>query len=125
MKKLFFGLLLAVVTSGSTWAQKGMMGVGLNLTAHYALIDNGGFGVGGQAKFQYNISDFFRVEPSFSYIGKAARKDRGIFDITALVNFHGFIVSPRNVRPYFFAGFGYMQYQYHNTNSSKEIVGGS
>lgn len=124
MKKLILVLLLAVVTSGSAWAQKGMMGIGIGLTAHYALIDNGGFGVGGNIKYQYNISDYIRVEPSLSYIGNASRKDRGFFDITALVNFHGFFASPRNVRPYFFAGFGYMQYKYHNT-VDKQIVGGA
>ena len=108
MKKLILVLLLAVVTNGSAWAQKGMMGIGGNL-GMTAAFDQGGVGIGGAAKFQYNISDFFRIEPSVAYYAPL-KKDDGTFYLAVLANAHFFMLSPRSVRPYVFAGVGYLGY---------------
>ena len=105
VRKIILVLLLAVVTSGSAWAQKGMMGVGINFAGNVGL-DDGGIGLGGALKFQYNISDYFRLEPS---IGGFAN-DGDAFDGAALLNVHAFFISPRSLRPYAFAGVGYLAY---------------
>ena len=114
MKKLILVLLLAVVTSGSAWAQKGMMGVGGNLAMTVGF-DDGGIGIGGAVKFQYNISDYFRIEPSVTYYAPLDEKN-GTFDLAALANIHIFILSPRSVRPYVFAGVGYLGYKKDKEN---------
>ena len=108
MKKLILVLLLAVVTCGSAWAQKGMMGIGGNVAMNVGF-DDGGIGIGGAVKFQYNISDYFRIEPSVTYHAPLESND-GTFDLTALANMHIFMLSPRSVRPYVFAGVGYLGY---------------
>ena len=107
VKKIILVLLLAVVTSGSAWAQKGMMGVGINFAGNVGL-DDGGIGLGSALKFQYNISDYFRLEPSIS--GYALVDDGEAFDGAALLNVHAFFISPRSLRPYAFAGVGYLGY---------------
>ncbi len=107
MKKLFLVLLVAVVSSGSTWAQKGMMGVGANVAMNVGTA-NGGLGFGGGVKFQYNISDYFRIEPSFSYYGGGKNTYNTRVEMAGLVNVHAFFSSPRSLRPYAFAGVGYV-----------------
>ena len=110
VKKIILVLLLAVVTSGSAWAQKGMMGVGINLAGNVGL-DDGGIGLGSALKFQYNISDYFRLEPSIS--GYVLVDDGDGFSGAALLNVHAFFMSPRSLRPYAFAGAGYLGYDYN------------
>lgn len=107
MKKLFLVLLVAVVSSGSAWAQKGMMGVGANVAMTAIPITEGGLGIGGGVKFQYNISDYFRIEPSFTYYA-SADKDKATAEMAGLVNLHAFLSSPRTLRPYIFVGGGYV-----------------
>lgn len=104
VKKIILVLLLAVVTSGSAWAQKGMKGIGINFAGNYS----GGVGIGGALKFQYNISDYFRLEPSLG--GYALADDGDAFSGAALLNVHAFFMSPRSLRPYAFAGVGYIGY---------------
>jgi len=111
MKKLILVLLMAVVTSGSAWAQKGMMGVGANVIAHNTFQESHGLGVGGAVKFQYYISDYFRIEPSIGYYARASKKFTGTFNLNAMVNLHAFLMSPRSLRPYLFAGIGYLGYE--------------
>lgn len=109
VKKIILVLLLAVVTSGSAWAQKGMMGVGINLAGNVGL-DDGGVGLGGNLKFQYNISDYFRLEPSLGGYALVDDGSAAAFDRAALLNVHAFFMSPRSLRPYAFAGVGYLGY---------------
>ncbi len=109
MKKVILILLITVATSGSAWAQKGMMAVGANVAMNVTLSDRG-FGIGGGAKFQYNISNYFRVEPSFTYYSIDNSKEIAI-NMAGLVNIHAFFSSPRTIRPYAFAGFGYLGYK--------------
>ena len=105
VKKIILVLLLAVVTSGSAWAQKGMKGIGINFAGNAGL-DDGGIGLGSALKFQYNISDYFRLEPSLG--GYALVDDGEAIFWSALLNVHAFFMSPRSLRPYAFAGVGYI-----------------
>lgn len=107
MKKLFLVLLVAVVSSGSAWAQKGMMGVGANIAMTAIPITEGGLGIGGGVKFQYNISDYFRIEPSFTYYADVDG-NKATAEMAGLVNLHAFLSSPRTLRPYIFVGGGYV-----------------
>ena len=108
MKKLFLVLLVAVVSSGSAWAQKGMMGVGANVAMTAIPITEGGLGIGGGVKFQYNISDYFRIEPSFTYYANVD-ENKTTAEMAGLVNLHAFLSSPRTLRPYIFVGGGYVR----------------
>lgn len=102
MKKLLLLLLMAVATSGNIWAQKGMQGVGVNVAG--VLFDGDNFSLGGGIKYQYNISDYFRIEPSISY---TAPFDKEGMKLSGLLNLNAFVLSPRVVRPYVIAGAGY------------------
>lgn len=101
MKKLFLLLVMVFSLCGSVGAQKGMNGIGANFSV------NGGIGIGASIKYQYNVSDFFRLEPSFSYYSV----EDDAFEMTALMNAHVFFCSPRSIRPYFFTGIGYAKFQ--------------
>jgi len=109
VKKIILVLLLAVVTSGGAWAQKGMKGVGVNFAGNVGF-DKGSIGLGGAVKFQYNISDYFRLEPSISFFALVDDDYSSAFDKAALLNVHAFFMSPRSLRPYAFAGVGYLDY---------------
>lgn len=103
MKKIIVMLLMAVAFCGSAEAQKGMMGVGVNGGIGLELESGDAVRPGVGVKFQYNITNFIRLEPSFSYY---FGNDEGL-DYAGLVNAHIFFMNPRRVRPYFLAGIGY------------------
>lgn len=108
MKRIMTLCLLMAMAIGSVKAQKGMQGVGLNLGPNVDA--DGDFGViGGGLKYQYNLTDYLRLEPSFTYY---LIDYRGI-DITGFINLDIFFLSPRAVRPYFFVGIGIMDDGYH------------
>lgn len=106
MKKLFLLLLMAVAFCGSAGAQKGMSGIGMNAAANVV----SGFAMGIGGKYQYNVSDYLRLEPSFSYYFVGDSSDDDAFNLAALMNAHIFFMSPRAVRPYAFAGIGYVSF---------------
>lgn len=106
MRKFMIALSMMFLCSLGTYAQKGMQGVGVNAAFNMSF-DDGGAGLGGSVKYQYNISDFFRIEPSFSYYGPL---DGDLFNMTALLNVHAFFMAPQAVRPYFFAGAGFVMF---------------
>ncbi len=93
-KRAMFILVAALVACSVGAQEKGDMAAGLNLS--YGLHSNyKNFGIG--AKFQYNITDAIRIEPSASYFLK---KDYvSMWDINANVHylFHvgdGFVIYP-------------------------------
>ena len=88
------------------FAQKGMQGVGVNLAANFKVGDHKGIGIGGGIKYQYNITDNIRVEPSFSYYSVSD----DAFDMLGFVNMHLFFLSPSAFRPFIFAGPGFLSY---------------
>lgn len=87
------------------FAQKGMQGVGVNVAGNV----HKGFGLGASIKYQYNLSDYIRLEPSFSYYAIIAEKDA--FNMTGFANLHLFFSSPNALRPYFFAGAGFVSFK--------------
>lgn len=107
MKKLILLLLMAVATGGSAWAQKGMFGVGANIAIPTEI--EGFFSLGGGLKFQYNISDYFRIEPSVSGYYVVYANEAGI-DMSALLNTHIFFSSPKDIRVYAIVGGGMAHY---------------
>ena len=102
MKKVLFVIVALFAFSMQGVAQKGMQGFGANLAGNVCE----GLAYGGGLKYQYNLSDYIRLEPSFSYY--AAEDDS--FNMLGFVNMHLFFSSPKAFRPYFFAGPGYMSY---------------
>ena len=99
MKKLFLLLLMAVAFCGSADAQKGMKGVGANLS--FFIQDE--TQIGGGVKFQYNISDFIRLQPSIT----ACSYEENWEYVDILMESHIFLFSPRACRPYVLIGAGY------------------
>ncbi|MBQ7662426.1 MAG: hypothetical protein IJS48_03530 [Prevotella sp.] len=99
MKKLFLLLLMAVAFCGSADAQKGMKGVGINMSSY---LNSDGIGIGGGLKFQYNISDYFRLEPLITVVSY----DSDTY-FSSLLNLHSFLSSPKACRPYVLIGVGY------------------
>ena len=108
MKKILF-VLFATLVSLQGNAQKGMQGIGGNVAMNVGFHD-GGIGIGGTIKYQYYISNYFRLEPSFTYYAPLNKED-GTFNLAPMVNVHAFILSPGAVRPYVFLGAGYLGYK--------------
>lgn len=104
MKKLFVVLLMAVAFCGSAEAQKGMMGVGVNANG-FISFDGDEVAPGLGVKFQYNLSDYFRIEPSFTYSFTSGLNK--VYTMTALANMHFFFSAPKAFRPYFILGGGF------------------
>ena len=113
MKKVMMTLLLVAAFGVNSFAQKGMNGIGINVPA--GVYDGFKFlGIG--VKYQYNISNYFRIEPSFEYSPIYSKKDyKGMDDydyvnMKAFLNGHLFLMSPRPVRPYVLLGAGFTQW---------------
>ena len=98
-------IVVVLACSVQSYAQKGMQGVGVNFATN--VVDAFAPGVG--VKYQYNISNYVRLEPSFSLYGL---EDDG-FSMAGMLNVHLFFSSPRSLRPYFFAGAGYVNFRYN------------
>ncbi len=116
MKKIFLVALLSIV-SMTMFAQKGMQGFGVNLNGH----NNECFRIGLDIKYQYNISNYGRIEPYVS----AAFGDGN--DFTLGVNYNQFLSRVNKIRPYFILGlgYGYLAWEdeyYEFTNYSDPIV---
>ena len=124
MKKVLFVIVALFAFSMQGVAQKGMQGFGVNLAANVSLGDQDGAGFGGGLKYQYNITDYLRFEPSFCYY---AVSDNA-FDMLGFANMHIFFSSPKAFRPYLFAGLGYIDfsdsyYSYYHDKKERETEG--
>jgi len=62
MKKIFIFLGLMFVMLSGTYAQKGRQAIGFGLS-YGTEIESAGLGI----KYQYNITNPLRIEPSFNY----------------------------------------------------------
>ena len=100
MKRFILLLVMIVAICGSAEAQKGMSGIGLNA----ALVNELGIGVG--VKYQYNVTNYVRIEPSFSFYNKDRLRNTSL-EMAGLLNTNIFFCSPRAFRPYIIAGIGY------------------
>ena len=113
MKKIVLLLLMVVGGISNGFAQKGMNGVGVNIPVG---IGGGFLSVGAGVKYQYNFSNYFRIEPSFEYFPIYTKKDyKGIDDydyaqLKAFLNGHIFLMAPRPARPYVLVGAGFTQF---------------
>lgn len=123
MKKTILFLLL-IIASANVFAQKGRHSIGISVEELGFLYndcdDNYGGSVGITAKYQYGISNYLRVEPSFTYYVYPNRctdnyEVRPQFG--AGVSIHAFLTRPSKVRPYVIAGVSYIRgeerYDYH------------
>ena len=120
MKKVMMTLLVVAAFSMNGFAQKGMNGIGINVPV--GVYDGYKFlGIG--VKYQYNISDYFRIEPSFEYFPLYSKKKVGSVDcydnvnLKAFLNGHIFLMSPHPARPYILAGAGFAMWKYNGRYS--------
>lgn len=95
MKKLVVLFSMMLFVMGSAFAQKGIQAGGVHL-AYGTEIESVGIGV----KYQYNITDNIRLEPSMNYFFENDGVD--MFDINA--NAHYLFPMASNVRVYPLAG---------------------
>ncbi|WP_197018862.1 outer membrane beta-barrel protein [Prevotella sp. P6B4] len=106
MKKVFAILLLAVVCSGNVMAQKGRNGIGANVA--WNLFKDSAFGLG--VKYQTNVTDNIRIEPSFNFYPVTTMPSneydstKGCYSWIGNLNMHYFIGKPSRWRPYIIAG---------------------
>lgn len=129
MKKNVLIMLLTVLCSVNVIAQKGMNGIGINCP--FAL-GQGTTSIGVGVKYQYNFSNYFRIEPSATNIFKLSDRNDGTYDypvFNAFLNGNIFFTPPQAVRPYFIAGVGYVNYHYkeikrNNTLSDDDMTDG-
>ena len=95
MKKLVVLFSMMFFIMGSAFAQKGIQAAGVHLS-YGTEIESFGIGV----KYQYNITDNIRLEPSMNYFFENNGVD--IFDLNA--NAHYLFPMASNIRVYPLAG---------------------
>lgn len=98
MKKFLIASCMLFISLSSAFAQQGKQAIGGNLS-YGTEIESVGLGV----KYQYNITDQIRIEPSMDYFFK--NDGLSMFDINA--NVHYLFPVASNVRLYPLAGFTY------------------
>lgn len=106
MKKAFVIMLLAVFCSGNVMAQKGRNGIGANVA--WNLFKDSGFGLG--VKYQTNLTDNLRLEPSFNFYPVSTMhineydSSKGCYTWIGNLNMHYFIGKPNRWRAYLIGG---------------------
>ena len=103
MKKLIVLFSMMFFIMGSAFAQKGIQAAGVHLT-YGTEIESFGIGV----KYQYNITDNIRLEPSMNYFFENNGVD--MFDINA--NAHYLFPMASNVRVYPLAGLTFTRWDF-------------
>ena len=108
MKKLSVFFLMLAMCGLSAMAQKGRDGIGGNIA--YNLYNDSGFGLG--VKYQYNITDNVRIEPSFTYypintIPSRWGHEKGCYSWLLNTNLHFLIGKPNRWRSYVIGGLAY------------------
>ena len=98
MKKIIIAACMALLGCGSVFAQQGKQAIGGNLS-YGTEIESVGIGL----KYQYNITDQIRIEPSMNYFFK--NDGLSMFDINA--NIHYLFPIASNISLYPLAGFTY------------------
>ena len=121
MRKLILVAAVAVMACGAAFAQKGMQGIGINIGARYTVNDYNDHSrlntrtnfnefavISVDIKYQYNISNYYRIEPfvSYNYYSDGPEYLVGI-------NNDIFFYTPRRFRPYFIVGLGYSHVKVH------------
>ena len=80
MKKIIIAACMALLGCGSVFAQQGKQAIGGNLS-YGTEIESVGIGL----KYQYNITDQIRIEPSMNYFFK--NDGLSMFDINANIHY--------------------------------------
>lgn len=123
MKKFLLLLVSVTALSVEGFAQKGMNSVGVEIPVG---VGKHKIWTGIGVKYQYNISDYIQVEPSFSYfpiyssgsIKEFWAEGESRTEWQALANFNFFVQSPRTVRPFFIVGGGVSYWKNYTTYQS-------
>lgn len=102
-KKFIVAACMAFIGLGITFAQEGRQAIGFNLN-YGTEVENLGIGV----KYQYNITDELRIEPSFNYYFE--NDNRSMRDIN--VNAHYLFFMNRGLRLYPLFGFTYTNWHW-------------
>lgn len=126
-------LLCVTAFSMEGFSQKGMNSVGIDIPVGYGK-KNVWTGLG--IKYQYNITNFIRVEPTFSFFPiystnyfhvDQERSDSQLrVQWQAFANCHFFVQSPKTVRPFFIIGAGMthwaseLTYQYDSSTITNQ-----
>ena len=103
MKKLIVLFSMMFFIMGSAFAQQGIQAAGVHL-AYGTEIESLGIGV----KYQYNITNNIRLEPSMNYFFENDGVDQ--FDLNA--NVHYLLPMASNVRVYPFAGLTFARWDF-------------
>lgn len=113
MKKLivFIGMMFFIISS--TFAQKGIQAAGVHLS-YGTEISSIGLGI----KYQYNITDNVRLEPSLNYFFENDGVD--MFDINA--NVHYLFPMTSNARLYPLGGFTFARWRADFGTDGAEIT---
>lgn len=106
MKKSLLLLLVAMSVCLSGFAQKGRQAVGVDILPSWFLeLDR--FAVGAGIKYQYNLTDYIRLNPNVNIIGtkvKCYKADDRFTIAMAGVDVNAFFIPNNRFRPYFIAG---------------------
>ena len=109
LKCLLLAITLIVTATGTASAQKGMSGIGVNLGFDYYIFESSLLNKWA-IKYQYNFSNYYRIEPVISYsytlIDSDENANPSSFEIG--INNHFFLTKVKRFRPYAIAGIGYM-----------------
>jgi outer membrane protein X len=113
MKKLVVLFSMMFFIMGSALAQKGIQAAGVNLS-YGTKAESIGIGV----KYQYNITDNIRLEPSMNYYfnNNYTKHGEDVFDINA--NAHYLVPMASNIRVYPLAGLTFARWNF------QEVLGG-
>lgn len=103
MKKLMILISMMFFIMGSAFAQKGIQAFGVNL-GYGSEIESASIGV----KYQYNITNNIRLEPSANYFFEKRGID--MFDFNA--NAHYLIPTENNIRLYPLAGLTFTRWDF-------------
>ena len=113
MKKLIVIFSMMFIVIGNAFAQKGIQAAGVSLN-YGTEISSIGLGV----KYQYNITDNIRLEPSINYFFE--NKGVDMFDINATA--HYLVPMASNIRLYPLAGLTYARWGFDLVNDGAEIT---
>ena len=116
MKKINIAACMALLGCGSVFAQQGKQAIGGNLS-YGTEIESVGIGL----KYQYNITDQIRIEPSMNYFFK--NDGLSMFDINA--NIHYLFPIASNISLYPLAGFTYTNWHLDLGKAGDYDVSGS
>lgn len=116
MKKLIVLFSMMFFIMGNAFAQKGIQSIGLNLN-YGSEIERMGIGI----KYQYNITDNIRVEPSMNYFFE----NDGIDMLDFNANVHYLFPMDNNIRIYPLAGLTFARWDFGLVESRLGVnVGG-